>query len=118
LNKIATKENLSRRGLQLAETSCVLCRFEEENTTHLFLKCKIANMVWNFCNKWVGISSVQHNQLNMHFQHFSLMALNKKKIKYGKAYGYQLFEIFGTIEIRLCLNKGKWIQRKYLLWHN
>ena len=41
-------------------------------------------MVWNLCNKWVGISSVQHNQLNMHFQQFSLMALNSKENKIWK----------------------------------
>jgi len=79
LNMVATKVNLRRRGSPLVEISCALCGLEEETVTHLFLTCSITNMVLNLCNKWVGISPVHHNQLNVHFQPFSLLVLNNKR---------------------------------------
>ncbi|GKV37932.1 hypothetical protein SLEP1_g45894 [Rubroshorea leprosula] len=34
---------------------CVFCKVEDEDSKHLFLKCKITSWVWQECAKWWGI---------------------------------------------------------------
>ena len=41
-NKLATKVNLSRRGVQIESLRCVLCGKEEESCSHLFFGCSFA----------------------------------------------------------------------------
>ena len=45
-NKLATRVNLSRRGVQLESLRCVLCGKEEESCSHLFFGCTFAWHVW------------------------------------------------------------------------
>ena len=45
-NKLATRVNLSRRGVQLESLWCVFCRKEEESGSHLFFGCSFAWRVW------------------------------------------------------------------------
>jgi len=47
MDKVPTKTNLKRRGVQLSDVTCVLCGLEEETNTHLFLTCNIAHKIWN-----------------------------------------------------------------------
>ncbi|GKV18795.1 hypothetical protein SLEP1_g29131 [Rubroshorea leprosula] len=56
LDRIPTKANLLRRGVikDATEAKCALCNEEEEDSTHLFLNCKIARWVWMACSKWWG----------------------------------------------------------------
>ncbi|KAK7274638.1 hypothetical protein RIF29_15734 [Crotalaria pallida] len=44
INKIPTKMNLIRRGIELStdQRLCALCREQDESTNHLFFACKIA----------------------------------------------------------------------------
>ena len=70
LNRVATKDNLRRRGTTLQDTFCALCGLEEEIVSHLSFTCNIANKVWNICNRWVGVSTTHHNQSCVHFQIF------------------------------------------------
>lgn len=45
---MATKDNLSERGLIVGCNLCVMCgETEEEYVSHLFLTCKIVKAVWN-----------------------------------------------------------------------
>jgi len=77
LNRIATKQNLHKRGVTLGDTLCVLCGREEETTTHILLLCRESSKVWNMCFSWMGISSVNHNELNYHFEQFSCICFNQ-----------------------------------------
>ncbi|GKV16926.1 hypothetical protein SLEP1_g27494 [Rubroshorea leprosula] len=54
LNKIPTKSNLITRGIlrDSGDGKCVLCNEEDEDSTHLFLKCKTTRWVWQECAKW------------------------------------------------------------------
>ncbi|GKV26407.1 hypothetical protein SLEP1_g35721 [Rubroshorea leprosula] len=56
LDRIPTKANLLRRGVikDATEAKCALCNEEEEDSTYLFLNCKIARWVWMACSKWWG----------------------------------------------------------------
>ncbi|GKV37145.1 hypothetical protein SLEP1_g45206 [Rubroshorea leprosula] len=56
LDRIPTKKNLLRRGItkDMRESKCEICAEEEEDTTHLFLSCRIARWLWKACAKWWG----------------------------------------------------------------
>ena len=72
LGRMPTRECLSRRGVLLNTTACALCQSEEESCHHLFIECKCAWCVWSLCFKWIGISSVQHKEIIIHFKSFHL----------------------------------------------
>ena len=79
LNKVATKDNLGRRGINITDSLCNMCRFVDESSSHLFFTCDVAMGVWNMCNKWVGVSNVNHFMPRQHFNHFYLFGLDSKQ---------------------------------------
>ncbi|GKV34438.1 hypothetical protein SLEP1_g42813 [Rubroshorea leprosula] len=56
LDRIPTKVNLVIRGIigESKDGKCVFCKEEDEDSKHLFLKCKITSWVWQECAKWWG----------------------------------------------------------------
>jgi len=56
-NKLATRVNLERHGVEINSNLCCLCGGLEESTNHLFFGCKIYWLVWNLCYAWLGVSS-------------------------------------------------------------
>ncbi|GKV46217.1 hypothetical protein SLEP1_g53216 [Rubroshorea leprosula] len=56
LDRIPTKANLVIRGIlgESKDGKCVFCKVEDEDSRHLFLKCKITRWVWQECAKWWG----------------------------------------------------------------
>ncbi|GKV50907.1 hypothetical protein SLEP1_g57586 [Rubroshorea leprosula] len=56
LDRIPTKVNLAIRGIigESEDGKCVFCKEENEDSKHLFLKCKITSWVWQECAKWWG----------------------------------------------------------------
>ncbi|GKV41862.1 hypothetical protein SLEP1_g49342 [Rubroshorea leprosula] len=84
LDKIPTKANLVRRGIikDVAESKCALCNEEEEDATHLFLKCKIARWIWKACSKWWGSKMMVNSDC---WNTFQLLGRNSKgsKIREG-----------------------------------
>jgi len=79
LNRIPTMENLSRRGVQMNSVVCVLCQEKEDSCHHLFIECKYAQQVWSLCLKWLGLLSVQHNDLREHFGSFHIAQASSKQ---------------------------------------
>jgi len=51
-------------------TECGLCMLKEETYQHLFIECKIGQLVWNRCLNWLGIKFVQHKVPKIHFVSF------------------------------------------------
>ncbi|XP_068477142.1 uncharacterized protein [Phaseolus vulgaris] len=84
-NRLATKQNLHKRGVILGATLCALCGTEEESTAHILLSCKESSKVWNMCFSWLGISSANHKELIFHFEQFSCMCSNKEGNKLWKS---------------------------------
>nr|GEX03166.1 hypothetical protein [Tanacetum cinerariifolium] len=52
LNKLATRINLDRRGIDLDSTLCPLCMEDVETANHLFFSCDIASALWNKFASW------------------------------------------------------------------
>ena len=71
-NKLATRVNLSRRGVQLESLRCVLCGKEEESGSHLFFGCSFAWRVWCLCYRWLGVLFVSHIEPKFNFDQFRL----------------------------------------------
>jgi len=71
-NKLATRVNLSRRGVQLESLRCVLCGKEEESCSHLFFVCSFAWRVWCLCYRWLGVLFTSHIELRFNFHQFRL----------------------------------------------
>jgi len=72
-NKIATKVNMERRGVQVESNLCCLCRVSEESTSHLFFGCRVAWLAWNLCYTWLGVSSVNLLSPGSHFEQFKIL---------------------------------------------
>ncbi|XP_057426327.1 uncharacterized protein LOC130719735 [Lotus japonicus] len=70
LNRIQTKDNLSRRNIQIADSSCALCLAVEESAAHLFFSCRFAWEVWSCILKWLGMTSVLPASPEDHFLQF------------------------------------------------
>jgi len=70
-NKITTKVNLERRGVQVESNLCCLCRVSGESTSHLFFDCRVAWLARNLCYAWLGVSLVNPFSLESHFEQFS-----------------------------------------------
>jgi len=49
-----------------------MCREHLENVQHLFGTCKVAQKVWDLCERWIGRVTVRHESISMHFQSFHL----------------------------------------------
>jgi len=73
LDRLPTRFNLERRGMQLGNVQCPMCQEEVETTQHLFNTCKVAHKVWNHCKRWVGNVAVRHEFVFVHFQSFYLI---------------------------------------------
>jgi len=73
VDRLPTRSNLSLRGLQLTSLSCPLCLESVESGQHLFVTCKVAQNVWNQCERWVGIVNVRHETIEAHFLSFCLL---------------------------------------------
>ncbi|XP_022023738.1 uncharacterized protein LOC110924000 [Helianthus annuus] len=55
LDRIATKEALQIRRLQLTSVNCVMCNGELESVNHLLITCEWAQQIWSVVFQWMKI---------------------------------------------------------------
>jgi len=79
LDRLPTGECLSRRGVMLESTMCVLCHDKIESSQHLFMECDLAMQVWSLCHRWIDTLSVESNVLMCHFESFLLTQASNKQ---------------------------------------
>ena len=51
LDRLPTMPNLVRRGMQGVNMQCPLCLEDVETSQHLFITCKVAQKVWDLCER-------------------------------------------------------------------
>jgi len=56
-----------KRDMQLTNMLCQLCQEGVETSQHLFGTCKVAQKVWDQCDRWVGNATVRHESPIIHF---------------------------------------------------
>lgn len=79
-DRIPTKINLIRRGINIGNSSCNFCRMGAENTEHLLCRCSFTYGVWTAILDWFGLKSVVAGDPKSLFLQFSgLIPKNGKK---------------------------------------
>ncbi|XP_058774729.1 uncharacterized protein LOC131649001 [Vicia villosa] len=70
-NKIATKDNLVRRGVLLqGQERCAGECGREENVSHLFFECHCFAGVWSHICRWIGVDAALHSEAWQHLLQF------------------------------------------------
>nr|KAJ0188467.1 hypothetical protein LSAT_V11C900489130 [Lactuca sativa] len=59
LDRIPTACALLKRGIQLESPLCTYCENEEEDASHVILRCPMVVQVWEWVFRWCDISNVQ-----------------------------------------------------------
>jgi len=53
-----------------------MCKEQDESVCHLFFYFKVAQQVWDLCDRWIGECLVKHKQPKTHYQHFISLSLS------------------------------------------
>jgi len=70
-NRLPTKLNLQRCGIaQVTDTMCVSGCGKDESASHLFLHCHVYGSLWQHIRSWIGVSSVDTENVCEHFHQF------------------------------------------------
>jgi len=73
LDRLPTRANLVKRGMQIMYVDCLLCLEATETCQRLFDTCKVAQKVWDKCERWAGTVIARHESILFHFQSFYLL---------------------------------------------
>ncbi|PWA64830.1 reverse transcriptase domain, Reverse transcriptase zinc-binding domain protein [Artemisia annua] len=58
LNRLPTRVELVKRGIQLDNELCPLCDADQETSTHLFTGCLFTSEIWSRVGAWCRLSPV------------------------------------------------------------
>ncbi|GKF56860.1 RNA-directed DNA polymerase, eukaryota, partial [Tanacetum coccineum] len=56
LDRLPTRVNLARRGVQVLSSSCPVCNTDQEDVPHLFFLCDVAKDVSRLICRWWNVS--------------------------------------------------------------
>jgi len=84
MDKMAIKTKSVSKDIHLGNILCDLCAESDDSVKYLFFDCKKSKIVWEMCDRWIGVNMVNHNKPCVNFQHFHLMQLNGKQNKSWK----------------------------------
>ncbi|GJS74378.1 RNA-directed DNA polymerase, eukaryota [Tanacetum coccineum] len=63
LNKLPTRYNLSRKGIEIASIMCPVCGVSMESLSHVLFTCTLAKEVWNRMYNWCQVDVRDINDL-------------------------------------------------------
>lgn len=78
--RLATADNLSKRGVPLHSQSCCLCSSAMESISHLLYTCPISSTIWYNIFSWLGVVLVPHSSPIGHFLQVSDL-FEKRKLR-------------------------------------
>ncbi|KAJ0837013.1 putative reverse transcriptase zinc-binding domain-containing protein [Helianthus annuus] len=58
MGRIPTTDALRKRGINVGEELCPLCRSEEESSDHLFTSCMISAVLWQKVSSWCRVPPI------------------------------------------------------------
>lgn len=72
LNKLPTKDQLTKRGILqgVQDKVCVFCCEENEDIHYLLLHCTITRKVWEVVDSWLGICSMVGSNSRANFNRY------------------------------------------------
>jgi len=100
LDRLPTRINLARMGVQLANLLCPLCQKDVESTDHLFNTCFVAQLVRDHCAGGLGRWVFDIKTLMLIFRVFAYWVKSRALIELGKGCGLSLSWKYGVTEIR------------------
>jgi len=78
IDRLPTRMNLTRKGVNIQDNLYPLCLKVEETIQHLLITCEVAQKVWDYCDIWLGVSFVRHNDVVHHFGNCYIIGLGRK----------------------------------------
>jgi len=85
----------------------VLYAKRKRRQPHILLSCRESSKVWNMCFSWMGISSVNHNELYHHFEQFSSICFNKEGNRLWKSLWVSIVWSIWKHRNRVTFNQAK-----------
>ena len=58
MNRLPVKLELLRRNIQIGNSTCPMCNWQEESVEHLFTGCSVAHEVWLAIGNWCGVGHI------------------------------------------------------------
>lgn len=62
--RLPTRSNLDRRGVNLHTTRCLLCDDDQETEIHLFINCSISKEIWSAISTWWKLGQLNFNNIH------------------------------------------------------
>ena len=116
MDRLPTRSNLVKRGLQLPNLLCPFCQECVESAQRLFVTCKVTQKVQNQCERWVGIVTVRHESIIVHFHSSYLFCKGHYVNKALKGMWVAIvLEIWNQKNKVVFDRGGLWMLKKFLL---
>jgi len=117
-DRIQTKENLSKRRIELADNddSCSFCAQTVESTQHLLFNCKLSSAAWNYYFKWLGIVGVQHQEPTNHFIQHNFQGVDSISNKRWKVIWHAVVWSLWCLGTPLFLRINLWTRKRHSRW--
>ncbi|XP_071694340.1 uncharacterized protein [Rutidosis leptorrhynchoides] len=64
MHRLATKENLEKKGITLPSSVCALCDDHSDTDLHVFVNCNISQNIWDHIGSWVKIAILRWASLD------------------------------------------------------
>ncbi|KAD3068810.1 hypothetical protein E3N88_36690 [Mikania micrantha] len=81
LGRLATSDNLQRRGVHMESYSCPVCGTTMESTDHLLVSCSFARVVWGQVCVWLNLPLVGNGGSIMELLHELVSSVKEEKRK-------------------------------------
>ena len=81
LGRIPTRTRLRDRGIDVGSVLCPICGGEQETVEHLFIRCKVAEDVWNLVFRWLQIQRVQVHNISGFFAWVDGISIHQQRKK-------------------------------------
>lgn len=124
--RVAVKEVLSKMGIVQHSNVCEVCKQEVESIKHVFIKCPIAQQVWNDIGDWWGLNMINMGDLEEIIEYLSI-GQNQKHRKVLELVGFATLQLLWRNRNDCIFNNKSrngvdilaQIQREVFLWiHN
>ncbi|KAK9048582.1 hypothetical protein SSX86_032453 [Deinandra increscens subsp. villosa] len=79
LDKLPTRQNLSKRGMEIHDILCPICHNQLESVKHVFGDCEISATIVGLVKKWLGIDWAINRCPSRLFQEIDDSNLTRKK---------------------------------------
>ena len=105
LNRLPTRDNLDRKGIELGSTLCLFCDANVETANHVFFTCGLASQVLNVIGLWMDISPLFLENIVDLYQRIDSSGLPVAKREIMMSISYTTIGCFGltgmTLRFRL-----------------